>query len=151
MSNQEETRKNNPERKRSYLFLSMILLVWNLIATTDFFLKNDSSGVSPTPIQPSVSGIHESTQTLENISGIQEKTLSLRQKYLIGKQIDINKASIEEFNSLPGVSNAMAAAIVAERERIGGFSSPNDLMRVKGIKEKRLEKILPFIKKTQNN
>jgi len=52
---------------------------------------------------------------------------------------------------LPGISDAMADAIVAERDRIGGFRSPKDLMRVKGIKEKRLKKILPYLEKMENN
>ncbi len=76
--------------------------------------------------------------------------LSIRQKYLIGKRIDINKALMEEINSLPGVSDAMAAAIIAERERIGRFRSHQDLLQVKGIKEKRLKKILPFLEKMDN-
>lgn len=65
--------------------------------------------------------------------------------------MDINKALKEEINDLPGVSDAMAEAIIKERERLGGFRTPRDLLRVKGIKEKRLKKILPFLEKMENN
>ena len=45
----------------------------------------------------------------------------------------------------------MAAAMVEARDRLGGFRSPEDLLGVKGIKEKRLQKILPFLSKMPNN
>ena len=147
MPSQEKTRENNARRKRSYLFLSMILLVWNLIETTSLFLRNGLHGSSQASDELSISVIPVSLPTPQNISDTQNASLSLRQKYLLGKQIDINEASTEEFSSLPGISNTMAAAIVEERKRLGGFRSPDDLMQVKGIKEKRFEKILPFLKK----
>ncbi|MCL1926804.1 MAG: helix-hairpin-helix domain-containing protein [Syntrophorhabdaceae bacterium] len=147
MPDQEKTRKNSIERKRSYLFLSMILLVWNLVATANHALQNSFQNLPQTPGETPVSAASKSLPPQTIIPETHEESISVRQKYLLGKQIDINKASIEEFSSLPGISSAMAAAIVEERERSGGFNSPNELMRVKGIKEKRLEKILPFLKK----
>jgi competence protein ComEA len=77
--------------------------------------------------------------------------LSARQEYLIGKRIDINIASAEELAGLPGISNATAAAVVAERERLGRFRSFEDLLHVKGIKRRRLKKILPFLATMENN
>jgi competence protein ComEA len=77
--------------------------------------------------------------------------LTIRQKYLLGKRIDINKASIAEISELPGISDKVAAAVVEERDRLGRFRSPDDLLGVKGIKEKRLQKILPFLSKMPNN
>jgi competence protein ComEA len=77
--------------------------------------------------------------------------LTIRQKYLLGKRIDINKASRSEISELPGISDKVAAAVVEERDRLGRFRSPEDLLGVKGIKEKRLQKILPFLAKMPNN
>jgi competence ComEA-like helix-hairpin-helix protein len=77
--------------------------------------------------------------------------LTIRQKYLLGKRIDINTASIPEISELPGISDSIAAAVVKERDRLGRFRSPVDLLGVKGIKEKRLQKILPFLSKMPNN
>ena len=160
MANQEETRDSKTERKRSYLFLSMILLVWNLIASGSMIMKeglpvfsNPSTEISfssvpgSLPAQTNISESRGKPLATPSGSGPGGRSLSLRQEYLLGKTIDINTATVEEFNSLPGISDAMAEAIIKERQRLGGFSSPNDLMRVKGIKEKRLEKILPFLKK----
>jgi DNA uptake protein ComE-like DNA-binding protein len=40
---------------------------------------------------------------------------------------------------------------VEERNRRGGFRRPEDLLAVRGIKKKRLKKILPFIAIIHNN
>lgn len=47
--------------------------------------------------------------------------------------IDINRASAAEFEILPGVGPATAAAIIDDRERNGPFASVDDLDRVPGI------------------
>jgi hypothetical protein len=54
-------------------------------------------------------------------------------------------------SDLPGISDSVAKAVVEERERRGGFRRPEDLLAVRGIKEKRLKKILPFIVIFPNN
>lgn len=55
--------------------------------------------------------------------------------------VNINTAGVEELDSLPGVGEATARAIVEDRERNGPFSSPEDLMRVSGIGEKKFERM----------
>jgi len=77
--------------------------------------------------------------------------LTFRQKFLIGHRLDLNQAEYTEITDLPGISDAVAHAIVKERERQGGFRHPEDLLAVPGIKEKRLKKILPFIELFPNN
>ena len=71
--------------------------------------------------------------------------LTVRQKFLLGIRVDINRADFKEISDLPGISDSVAKAVVEERERRGGFRRPEDLLAVRGIKEKRLKKILPFI------
>lgn len=55
--------------------------------------------------------------------------------------ININTATAEELDSLPGVGPSTAAAIVEDRERNGPFASPEDLMRVSGIGEGKFSKL----------
>lgn len=77
--------------------------------------------------------------------------LTVRQRFLLGEKVDLNRAGYEEISDLPGISDAVAKAIVSHRERLGGFRRPEDLLAVRGIKEKRLKKILPFISLFPNN
>jgi len=46
---------------------------------------------------------------------------------------------------LSGVGEATAAAIIEDRESKGPFTSPEDLMRVSGIGEKKFAKIKDHI------
>ena len=62
------------------------------------------------------------------------------------KQILINKASVDALTQLPGIGPVIAGRIVQYRMEHGPFRSANDLREVKGIGEKRLENILPYIK-----
>jgi len=55
--------------------------------------------------------------------------------------VDINTASVEELASeLSNVGPVKAKRIVEYREKIGGFVSPEELMEVKGIGPKTLER-----------
>ncbi len=60
-------------------------------------------------------------------------------------KMNINTASVEELRGLPGVGKTVAERIVSYREANGPFKSPEDLIKVKGIGQKKLEKILPLI------
>ena len=60
-------------------------------------------------------------------------------------RIDINTATKEELERLPGVGPATAAKIIAYRQQSGGFKKPEDLMEVGGIGEKRMSKLAPYI------
>lgn len=77
--------------------------------------------------------------------------MTARQKFLVGKRIDVNRAGWREISELPGISDGVARAVVETRGRIGGFKAAEDLLSVRGIKEKRLKKILPFLAKFANN
>ncbi len=52
--------------------------------------------------------------------------------------VDVNTASLAGLESLPGIGPTIAAAIVEERDRRGGFRSVEDLLAVRGIGEAKL-------------
>lgn len=64
---------------------------------------------------------------------------------LAEKSINLNKATKQELMSLPGIGEATAENIIALRKKIGGFRKPEDLLKVKGIGSKKLDKIIKYI------
>jgi len=61
--------------------------------------------------------------------------------YAAGHLIDVNSATIEQLQEVSGIGEKIAAEIVAYRKAHGEFNSVDELLNVKGIAEKRLEKI----------
>jgi competence protein ComEA len=59
--------------------------------------------------------------------------------------VNLNTASVSELESLPGVGEVRARAIIAERKQQGGFRSLDQLAAVKGIGPKLLERIRPQV------
>jgi competence ComEA-like helix-hairpin-helix protein len=61
------------------------------------------------------------------------------------KPFDINSASYEQIHSLPGIGPVTTQRILDFRKKSGPFQRVEDLMAVRGISAKRLEKIRQYI------
>ena len=59
--------------------------------------------------------------------------------------VAVNSADAEELTALPGIGETLAAMIVAERDRNGPFRYAEDLLAVRGIGPKTLEKFRRMI------
>ncbi|MGN1139667.1 MAG: helix-hairpin-helix domain-containing protein [Oliverpabstia sp.] len=57
------------------------------------------------------------------------------------EKININRADKSMLMTLSGIGETRAEAIIAYREKTGGFSTIEELMQVEGIKEKTYEKL----------
>ena len=62
------------------------------------------------------------------------------------KRVNLNTATLEELDALPGVGPSTAKNIIAYREAHGGFAAPEEIMNVKRIGEKTFGKLKEFIK-----
>jgi competence ComEA-like helix-hairpin-helix protein len=60
-------------------------------------------------------------------------------------QLDLNRATTEELQRLPGIGPTLAGQIVRARERRGRFAAPEDLRAVPGIGPKKFEGIRDLI------
>ena len=59
--------------------------------------------------------------------------------------IDLNTATAEQLQTLPGIGPVIAERIIAYRKETGGFESVGELMHVSGIGEKKLEAIWDLV------
>lgn len=62
------------------------------------------------------------------------------------ERINVNTADSLLLQRLSGIGPVYASRIIAYRETFGDFESVDELLNIKGIGKKRLEKIKPFIK-----
>jgi competence ComEA-like helix-hairpin-helix protein len=61
------------------------------------------------------------------------------------KPLDLNTATIEQLTALPGVGPVTAKAIVDFRTKSGPFRRVEDLLAIRGITERRLAQLRPYV------
>jgi len=64
---------------------------------------------------------------------------------VVGLPIDVNRASAEALQAVPGLGPSRSAAIVSERRTGGAFADVDALSRVRGIGPATVERLRPFI------
>ena len=96
-------------------------------------LKNTTGSdiVSGTLSVDAAESMIQSTQSVPNSDPVPPETAL----------ININTADAEKLQTLSGIGEAKAAAIIAYREEHGAFGDINEIMNVSGIGEKIFENI----------
>jgi competence protein ComEA len=61
------------------------------------------------------------------------------------RKVNVNAASRDDLEVLPGIGPKKAQALVEWRDQNGPFKRPGDLLKVRGIGQQTLERISPYI------
>ncbi len=59
--------------------------------------------------------------------------------------IDVNKATLNDLILIPGIGEKTASQIIQFREKSGSIKKLEDLMKIRGIKEKKLTKVKRYL------
>lgn len=70
--------------------------------------------------------------------------MSSATKLMLGIPIDLNQASSRDLILVPGIGEKTAAQIISFRRKNGGFKSLEDLMKIRGIKEKKFAQLRKY-------
>jgi competence protein ComEA len=100
-------------------------------------------GLAPVKGQPAVLG---SSVSPGSTAPVPTSSTSHPAKGGPAQMINLNTATVQQLDTLPGVGPVMAAAIVAWRQANGKFTSVDQLGEVDGIGPGRLEKLRPLVR-----
>ena len=108
---------------RSYLFIILLLIAF----TVGIFVGRSASygNVSISVERESFGNVNDSTSA--------------------GIRLNINTASVDELQQIPGLGPALAQRIVDYRNEHGQFVTTDDLLNVSGIGDAKLSAIIPYI------
>ena len=67
------------------------------------------------------------------------------EKHPPSKPIDLNAANAKELQQLPGVGPVTAQRILDLRQKSGRFHRVEDLLAVRGISQKKLDALRPYV------
>ena len=106
----------------------------------------ESTGeVSAVPAEASPTPLYVAVGTPFPEEELEEPDPEGPQEVLVEKSININTATLEELDLLPGVGPAIAQRIIDYREANSGFYDIEEIMEVSGIGEKTFQKLEPYI------
>jgi len=122
-----------PQETKAIIFLIVILLIGSGVTLykkyhPDFapeLLLKENRNTAKKVLEPAKS------------STIPEK-VSLR---ISERKINLNSATLQELDSLPGIGEELGKRILAYRESNGNFSSIEELKKINGIGQKTFEKL----------
>lgn len=89
------------------------------------------------PKESAAQSIEEPTKSDPPSSRFTKKTVA---------EVDINSADLQALQGLPGVGPGTAQKILDYRQEHGPFKSADELLAVKGIGAKKLEKMRPYVR-----
>lgn len=135
---------------RAMWVLLMFLLVGTIVKSyqehhlpfdEDLYAEADSIFLAATTRLQDSTSLEISALDQDTTGGSAETTENLQTLFAAAGKVNLNTSTQQELEKLPRIGPAMAARIIAHRTRYGPFKTEKDLLKVKGIGEKTLERL----------
>lgn len=123
------------ETRQARFIIGMALLICVIIVLSSYFTSPAVQLILPSESAQTETSETEAVSTSETVSTPAEQT---------GK-ININTATPDELQTLPGIGETLADRILSYRAANGTFTDIRQLMEVEGIGEKKFEAIANLI------
>jgi len=128
-----DTPYNYTESDQKFLEKSRLLLSDSIVENDSLFTEDE---------RKLIDSLEASEDSLKEKDYNTDKKNKLE---LNEKSVNINTASRQELISLPGIGEKISQRIIDYREAHNGFKKIEEIMEVKGIAEKKFEKIKCYI------
>ena len=142
---------NAPEKNVVRLALCLLVigiivrvLPWGLPSIESFEVGESFFVANEAPMAASRDSVAvDSLQMSKNDNRFEDEPKKERKSAKkVNLPVHINSASIDELCALNGVGPKLAEKILATRNALGPFKTPEDLQKVPGIGKKKMEKLL---------
>ena len=104
-----------------------------------------AAGINVEPTRAASLSSATTVTLMSSPPAISTEPMSADKRLALGIPIDLNRSSFADLVLVPGIGEKTAEKIVEERRLNGAFVRIEELARVKGIKEKRLEKLRRYL------
>jgi len=108
-----------------------------------FNAASGGSGIEDSTVIQSEKKIASKPELMDFTKGFRASTT--KKTSSLQKKINLNEANISELMELPGFGQKTANALIEYRNKHGRIKSLNELLNIKGIGQKKLEKIKNLI------
>ena len=137
--------------KLAMLAITMGVVFWIRWQPTELQSNNPESADSPvlnlassivgTSSQPSP--VHQADSPIAVTPGVSNHVGGVG--YAVPRLVDLNSATVNELESLPGIGAVLAQRVIAHRTSVGRFQAIEDLREVKGIGTKKFDQIKSLV------
>jgi competence protein ComEA len=113
--------------------------------TANQLLKTAGSGQTEENDFPLESGMRIKINSASGTQGVIVEKMNAAKRLALGMQLDINKATEDDLLLITGIGEVTAKKILDFRRKLGRFRNIEQLMKIEGIKEKRLAKFRKYL------